>query len=97
MLFDQHSDGGEVNESQIGIIALIVTSSDTAEPPQFQEEAFDQMPFFVKPPITIPWVSGIAFWRDGIHGVLICYITTNSLCSICSVAYDIAVGKIDFG
>ena len=53
------------------------------------------MAFFVKKPVTFPWIFSIRFRRNCVVPILLLDIIQNLSCSICFIRKNGAVGNID--
>jgi hypothetical protein len=55
---------------------------------QFIEEALNQMPLLVLPPVNFPWFAGVTLWRNGVCSTLGNDIVTDFLRAICFVTVN---------
>ena len=92
--FQQNKNRSKKETSKKNIIALIITSSNSAKPFKFLKKAFDHMAIFIDMPVTIPRVDRIDFWRNRIFTVFSLDIVENAICPICLVRKNIAFRKI---
>ncbi len=53
------------------------------------------MTFFVKNPVTAPWIYRVGFWRNRIFAVLTLDIVQYLVCLICFVGKNIALRNIN--
>lgn len=91
MLFQQSENGGNVNEGEKRGRELIISGGDPPEVFYLQEEAFNEMTFFIPPPVTTPRDTGIAFGRDSTIGILELNIVRKFIASIGFVGKNHAV------
>ncbi len=66
MLFNQNGNSRDKNESEKRLGKLVVTGGNTTKVLEFVEETLHQMALFVNPPIAIPRVGVVHFWRYAI-------------------------------
>ncbi len=66
MLFNQNGNSRDKNESEKGLGKLVVAGGNTAKVLEFVEETLHQMALLVNPPVAIPRVRVVYFWRNAI-------------------------------
>jgi len=96
MLFDQNANSGEVDETQEGIIRLVIAGSNTAKPFGFLKEALHQMPFLIEPPIAVALNNPVGLGGNHGNGALLPDIPQNGVSVIRPVPQDIATRNIHF-
>ena len=75
-----------MNEAQVPTCVLIITGSNASKLLELEKEAFNQMTFFVPPPVAEPRLSFIRLRWDAIIGLVSDDVFTKSVCSVCLVS-----------
>lgn len=92
--FQQNKSRSKKYAGKKDIIALVITSGNSAKPLEFLQETFDHMAIFVNMPVAEPRSDCIAFGRNRVLTVNTLNVVENLICSVCFVGKNIAVSQI---
>ena len=80
--FQQNKSRSKKYAGKKDIIALVITSGNSAKPLEFLEETFNHVAIFVNMPVAEPRSDCIAFGRNRVLTVNTLNVVENLICSI---------------